>query len=249
MTGLKSYLVWDAFTRWFHWINVLCIITLMGLGIVILNDGALGVTNDGKILLKETHTLVGYVFVLNLLWRFVWAFFGNRYSRWSAIVPGGKGFLQSVRNYVIAFIEGKPQAYLGHNPLGRMAVFVLFVLMTVQAVTGLVLAGTDIFYPPFGHWIAQWIAAANVPPETLVPYAPEMVDPQAYQSMRAFRQPFITVHEYNFFVLASVIVLHIAAVVITEIKESGGIVSAMFSGRKIFSETPVDATEEDKGKK
>ena len=240
MGELKSYFVWDSFTRWFHWINVLCIFVLIALGIVILNDGALGLTNDGKILLKQTHTLVGYVFVLNLIWRFIWAFFGNRYARWSAIFPGGKGFFQSVRSYVIAFVTGKPELYLGHNPLGRISVFALFILMAIQAVTGLVLAGTDIFYPPFGHWIAQWVAAPNIQPETLLPYAREMLDPQAYESMRAFRKPFITVHEYNFFVLSFIIVLHIAAVIITEIREGGGIISAMFTGRKIFNKEPKE---------
>ncbi|MDX2463990.1 MAG: cytochrome b/b6 domain-containing protein [Porticoccus sp.] len=238
MNQLKSYFVWDSFTRWFHWINVLCIFVLMALGIVILNDGALGLTNDGKILLKEMHTLIGYVFVLNLIWRFIWAFFGNRYARWSAIIPGGKGFFQAVRNYVIAFITGKPELYLGHNPLGRLSVFVLFILMAIQAITGLVLAGTDIFYPLFGYWIAQWVAAPNVQPETLVPYAPQMIDSQAYESMRAFRKPFIIVHEYNFFALSFIIVLHIAAVIIMEIKEGGGIISAMFTGRKIFNKEP-----------
>ncbi len=30
--------------------------------------------------------------------------------------------------------------------------------MIVQASTGLLLAGTDTYFPPFGFWIAQWIA-------------------------------------------------------------------------------------------
>ena len=240
MSQLKSYIVWDSFTRWFHWINVLCIFVLITLGIIILNSGALGITNDGKILLKEMHTLVGYVFVLNLIGRFIWAFFGNRYARWNEIIPGGKGFFQSVRNYVTAFMTGKPELYLGHNPLGRISVFVLFILMAIRAVTGLVLAGTDIFYPPFGHWIAQWVAAPGVPPETLIPYAKDMLDPQAYESMRAFRKPFITIHLYNFFALSFMIVLHIAAAIITDIKEGGGIISAMFTGRKVFNKEPKE---------
>jgi len=244
MTELKSYYVWDAFTRWFHWINVLSIVILMALGLAIVNGSALGLTNDGKILLKEIHVLVGYVFVLNLLWRFVWAFFGNRHARWGAILPVGKGFFQSVRNYISAFVMGKSEVYLGHNPLARIAVFVLFILMTVQAVTGLVLAGTDIFYPPFGGMIAQWVASPGIDPSTLVPYAKEMLDPEAYKSMRAFRAPFIEIHEINFFILSGVIFLHIAAVVITEIKEGGGIISAMVTGKKVFDKEPVDVDKE-----
>lgn len=240
MSELKSYAVWDSCTRWFHWINALCVLTLMAVGLVILNGGALGLSNDGKILLKEVHVWIGYIFVLNLLWRFIWAFFGNRYARWHAILPGGKGFIQAVRNYVIAFVSGQPERYLGHNPLGRISVFVLFTLLAIQAITGLVLAGTDLFYPPFGHWFAQWIAAPSIEPGTLVPYAPHTYDPQAYESMRAFRKPFITVHEYCFFILVFAVVLHIAAVILTEIKEGGSIISAMFTGEKIFEHPPID---------
>ena len=39
--SIKSYVAWDASVRWFHWINLLCIIGLMAIGIVILNSGAL----------------------------------------------------------------------------------------------------------------------------------------------------------------------------------------------------------------
>ena len=67
MTELKSYAVWDAGTRWFHWINVLCVFALAAVGVVILKDSALGLTSDGKVLVKITHSLIGYVFVLNLL--------------------------------------------------------------------------------------------------------------------------------------------------------------------------------------
>jgi cytochrome b len=34
------------------------------------------------------------------------------------------------------------------------------------------------------------------------------------------------------------IVLHIGAVVVSDIKEGNGLISAMFSGRKVFSEEP-----------
>lgn len=58
--------------------------------------------------------------------------------------------------------------------------------------TCLVLAGTDIFYPPIGSWITNWIASPGLDPAALVPYAKEMYDPSAYDAMRAFRKPFIT---------------------------------------------------------
>ena len=93
MSQFKAYSVWDATVRWFHWINVLCVLGLIAIGVALLNDSALGISNDGKVLLKTVHVWIGYVFALNLLWRFVWAFVGGVYSRWSAILPVGPGYL------------------------------------------------------------------------------------------------------------------------------------------------------------
>jgi Ni/Fe-hydrogenase 1 B-type cytochrome subunit len=240
MSELKSYAVWDASTRWFHWINALCVIALAVVGLVILNAGGLGVSNSGKVALKTIHTWIGYVFALNLLWRIAWAFLGNRYANWRSVLPGGKGYFHAVRSYVAAFIAGPPEQYLGHNPVGRLGIAVLFLLIAIQVITGLVLAGTDLFYPPIGHWIAQWVAAPDVAPDSLVPYAPKMYDAAAYESMRAFRKPFALVHLYSFYLLVVVAVMHVAAVIITELREGGSIISAMFTGRKIISGRPVD---------
>jgi cytochrome b len=48
------------------------------------------------------------------------------------------------------------------------------------------------------------------------------------------------VHLYSFYVLVVVVVMHVAAVIITELKEGGSIISAMFTGRKIMSGRPID---------
>ena len=82
---LEFYSVWDRTTRWFHWINVICITGLVGVGVVILNNKILGVSDDGKLLLKTVHVYIGYVFVFNLAWRIIWGFIGNKFSRWKSI--------------------------------------------------------------------------------------------------------------------------------------------------------------------
>jgi cytochrome b len=209
-------------------------------GVVILNAKVLGVPSDGKILLKTVHVWIGYVFAVNLLWRLVWAFIGGPHARWRAILPGGRGYMNEVRSYIADFRAGRPRQYLGHNPLGRLAVTCLLFLLLVQAVTGLVLAGTDLFYPPIGAWIAGWIANPGIDPATLVPYAKEMYDETAYEAMRAFRKPFITIHYYGFYVLIGFVVVHILAVVMTELREGGNLISAMFSGKKVLSGPPAD---------
>ncbi len=243
MNNLKAYRVWDANIRWFHWINVLCILGLIAVGTAILNDGALGLSSDGKILLKTVHVLIGYVFAANLLWRLIWAFIGGSHSRWSSILPGGHGYIDELRAYIADFKAGNRRQYLGHNPLGRIAVSLLLLLMLTMAITGLTLAGTDLFFPPIGAWIADWIAAPGVDPATLAPYAKDTYDAVAFEAMRAFRKPFITVHEFTFYLLLGLIVLHILAVVITELREGGNLISAMFTGKKVLDKEPADKTQ------
>lgn len=240
MSDLKTYHAWDASVRWFHWINLLCVLGLIAVGVVILNAKAIGVTDGGKVLLKTVHVWIGYVFALNLLWRLIWAFVGGPRARWRAILPGGSGYMTEVGHYLKALRAGHPRQYIGHNPLGRISVALLLLLLLVQAATGLVIAGTDLFYPPLGSWIAGWVAAPGVDPATLVPYAPEMYDKAAYEAMRGFRKPYVTIHYYGFYALLALGVIHIAAVVLTELREGGNLISAMFTGRKILSRQPSD---------
>jgi cytochrome b len=121
-----------------------------------------------------------------------------------------------------------------------MMIAMLLILMLLQAVTGLVLAGTDIYYPPFGYWIASWIAAPGVDPATIAPYEKAGIDPTSWEAMRSFRSPFVTAHYWNFYALLFLIAIHIIGVIVTELRERGSIVSAMFKGRKVFDQKPVD---------
>ncbi len=240
MPELKSYRVWDAPTRWFHWINAICVVALVVVGYLILNGRALEIPRTGSLKLKTLHTWIGYVFVINLLVRIVWAFFGNRYARWRAILPGGWAYLSATWSYIKAFFSRHPEQYLGHNPLGRLSVTTMLVLLVILAVSGVVLAGTDLFYPPLGQWIARWVAAPGVDPATLVPGAADMYDKAAFDSMRAFRKPFILSHLYSYYAILVVAGLHVLGVVITEIREGGSIISATFTGRKIVAGRPID---------
>ena len=99
--------------------HALCVIAVALVGFVILNAGALDVSNAGKVTLKKVHAWIGYVFVLNLLWRIAWAFLGNRYARWRAVLPGGKGYFHTVRSYVAPAAEYSPAVpfVAGFSPL------------------------------------------------------------------------------------------------------------------------------------
>jgi hypothetical protein len=128
-TSYQEYGAWDVPTRWFHWINALAVLAL-----IVLNDDALGLSASGKILAKTVHVSFGYVMAANLVFRFVWAFLGNRYTRWRGIVPGGAGYLTALRAYTASFLAGEPQQYVGHNPLARIG-RVLAVLASRRSVS------------------------------------------------------------------------------------------------------------------
>jgi len=235
-----TYPVWDRGVRWFHWLNLLSVLALVGTGVVIYNGKSLGISGDGKVLLKELHVWFGYVFALNLLWRIVQGFRGSHFARWRTVLPLSRAYLAALQAYLRSRRAGESRYYLGHNPLGRLMVFLLFVLLGVQAVTGLTLAGTDLYYPPLGAWIAEWVAPAGIEPASLLPGDKSMVDAAAWSEMRAFREPYIALHELVFFTLIGAIVLHVAAVVVTEIRDRVGLVSAMINGNKALPKEPVD---------
>jgi cytochrome b len=239
--SLTEYRVWDRAQRVFHWVNFLAVVTLAAIGTVILNADRIGIPDDpGMVTLKTVHVYVGYVFILNLLWRLVWAFIGGPFARWRALLPGGRRFGGRLAEFVKGFLAGHAPFYLGHNPLARILLSLLVLLLVLQGATGIVLAGTDVFMPPFGGAVREWVAGDTHDPALVRPYAPETVNADAYADMRALRGSIVNVHEYNFYILMALVTIHIAAAILTELREGGAVITAMFTGRKIYDGAPVD---------
>jgi cytochrome b len=230
--ALVEHRVWDRTTRLFHWLNFLCVLALICVGTVILYAGDLGIPNDGKIALKTLHVWVGYVFLINLTWRLIWGFIGNAHARWSAVLPGGKGYASALRASLRGLLSRDPEPHIGHNPLGRIAVTLLLFALLVQGATGIMLAGTDVYMPPFGDYFAQWVATPDKDPTLVRPYAPETVNEASYAEMREFRSPVIATHLNNYYLLLALILIHVVAVITMEVRKGGNIISAMFTGRK-----------------
>ena len=231
--------VWDATTRWFHWINFTSILVLSFVGLVMLFRRELGITEmETRVAIKQVHVIAGYVFVLNFLWRIIWGFIGNRYARWRAILPSSS---KATREYVASIRAGHPQQYAGHNPLGRLSLTAMLVLMLVMAASGLTRAGTDLLFPPFGGAVESYLGGTTVDGEPLTPLNLDKADPERKKGYDALRKVAGTIHLYTAYLLWLLIVIHIAAVVVTEIREGGGIISAMFSGKKMLSGKTHDA--------
>ncbi len=240
----QIYFVWELPVRIFHWLNVLCIIGLAALGIVLLNNKALGISLEGKILIKTIHVYIGYFFIINLLMRFVWCFFSNKYSSLSGITPFTKQYFSSLKTYLVSIKSKVPKQYLGHNPLGKLMITFLFFMLSLQATTGLILAGTDLYMPPFGEKIAEFLVIKNTDQKPVLKLvkagSKDNIDPTKYKEMRAYRKPVISTHVYGFYILLGAIFIHILAVIIANRRENTGLISAIFTGKKSFTSKPVD---------
>ncbi|MCN4145077.1 MAG: cytochrome b/b6 domain-containing protein [Thiohalomonas sp.] len=236
----KNYNTWSPSVRWFHWINVLSVMALIFVGLVMLYKKELGISSlEAKIGLKELHVIIGYIFATNLVIRLLFAFIGPASARFRAFIPG-KGFMQSLQSYRVSLKAGNPQQFIGHNPLGKLAVTALFTLLIILAMSGLIRAGTDIYFPPFGSIVASYIAEEGADPDSLIPYQKAGVNPKKMASLKAFKSPIGKSHLYTAYLLIFLIIVHITAVVRAEVKEGDILISSMFSGKKILTEKPQD---------
>lgn len=238
--NIAEYKAWDLPTRLFHWVNFLCIILLSILGLIMLNKGAIGISGkEAGIGLKVLHVSVGYLFVANLIVRVLWGFFGGYYSRWSTLLPG-KNFKKELSSYRASLKSGKPQTFIGHNPMGRLSIVVLLLLLVLMTCTGMIRAGTDIYYPPFGFFAASYVSAEGVSASEIKPYDETGTNAQKLADLKAFKKPIGQIHIYGAYVLWLMVLLHLIAVIRAETGGQGTLISAMFSGKKHLSQKPED---------
>jgi len=200
----------------------------------------LGITSiEAKITLKTIHVIIGYVFTINLLVRFILIFKGDNSNRYSAFIPG-KGYFSNLKSYLSSIKEGKPQQFIGHNPIGKLAVTFMFFLLLLISVSGLIRAGTDIYFPPFGSVVSQYVVQDGVDASSLKPYDYSGVDKEKMASLKAFKGPIGRLHIYAAFLLMFLIFIHVFKVIHSEVKDNSGLISSMFSGKKYLTQIPQD---------
>lgn len=234
---VSIYQVWDKPVRIFHWINLVLITALMFVGLIMLFKSELGISGlAAKIKLKELHIIIGYFFVVNLCVRLLWGLIGKGYGHFSHLWPS----IKAASGYRQALKAGKNPQYLGHNPLGKLAVSAILALLIVIGATGLLRAGTDVFYPPFGAVVTEFIASGSVDPSSLKPYDDTGVNQDRVAQLMPYKSIIGKVHLYGAYTLMLLILVHIIGVIIAELKHQPGIISAMFSGKKRLKDKPVD---------
>jgi cytochrome b len=122
----QKILVWDAPTRVFHWVQALCFL------------GAYLTSDSEKT--RDIHVALGYILFGLIVFRLLWGFMGTRYAKFSSFAFGPSKII----GYLVALFKGKAEHFVGHNPVGSVAIWLLLSLGLTLGVTGVMLLQDDV---------------------------------------------------------------------------------------------------------
>jgi cytochrome b len=111
-------LVWDVPTRVFHWLLVLSFTVAF-----------LTAESERN---RDIHVVFGYILLGLLAFRLLWGFIGTHYARFGSFLFGPG----EVVAYLKSLVERKPAHYVGHNPAGSVAIWLLLILGLASGVSG-----------------------------------------------------------------------------------------------------------------
>ncbi|MCF6323284.1 MAG: cytochrome b/b6 domain-containing protein [Gammaproteobacteria bacterium] len=185
MVQPKKKRVWDLPTRLFHWLLVLAFAL------------AWATYDDSRHL--DIHTISGYTFFALLLFRLVWGVVGSHYARFSEFnyTPG------EVLSYLHSLFGDGTKYYIGHNPAGAWAIFILITLGLLLSTTGLIVLGGE---------EQQGLLAGYISFD---------------QS-----EPFRMLHEMIAWGILTLVIVHVSGVIIESLLQRENLIGAMFRGTK-----------------
>ena len=111
----QPFRVWDWPVRVFHWSLAACVFIAF-------------FTGESE-RFSLWHQTLGYVAGGLLAFRLVWGLIGTRYARFTEFVRGPA----QLWSYVKSLRSDQPQHFVGHNPVGAVAVMVLMSLTVSMA--------------------------------------------------------------------------------------------------------------------
>lgn len=139
--------VWEIPVRAYHWINAICVLTLIVTGFIIGRPFTINHVEEayqqywfGTV--RFIHFVAAFVFFFNFLVRIYWGFVGNRYSRWTNFIPHTRAQFREIRETLrvdILQTQAHGDLALGHNALAGLVYFLSFVIFLFQAFTGFAL--------------------------------------------------------------------------------------------------------------
>jgi Ni/Fe-hydrogenase 1 B-type cytochrome subunit len=133
--------------RLYHWVNAICVLTLIVTGYIIGNPVNIAYADEayqqywfGTV--RFIHFVTAFVFFFNFLARIYWGFVGNRFSSWRNFIPHNtRQFREISETLRTDILQTKAQGHisLGHNSLAGFIYFLSFLVFLFQAFTGFAL--------------------------------------------------------------------------------------------------------------
>lgn len=160
---LRRVFVWQLPVRYYHWLNALCILALIGTGLIIGDPPAILSGKEAYQIfwfgtVRFIHFLSAYVFFFNFLFRLYWGFVGNKYAQWKNFVPTNKQFFKDMWRVIqvdIFMTKKEEETIVGHNRLAGFIYFLTFIAFGIQCLTGFGLysAMSDWWLPNAFAWV------------------------------------------------------------------------------------------------
>jgi Ni/Fe-hydrogenase 1 B-type cytochrome subunit len=220
-TPIRSVYVYEAPVRLWHWMNALAITALGVTGYFI---GSPLPTQPGEAsanylmgYIRFAHFAAGYIFAIGLVARVYWAFVGNHHARELFTLPlftaaYWKEVLTMMKWY--AFLIPRPNRYVGHNPLARLAMFFGFFLLSLFMIaTGFALYGEGLQAGSWASRLFGWI----------IPLFGQSQDVHTW-------------HHLGMWALVCFVIFHVYAAIREDIMGRQSIVSTMVSGHRTFKD-------------
>ncbi|WP_372765750.1 Ni/Fe-hydrogenase, b-type cytochrome subunit [Lutibacter sp.] len=233
--NFKRVLVWELPVRIFHWINVLCILTLTLSGFLIANPPALVSSAEATNLhsfgiVRYIHFIAAYIFFFNMILRVYWSFVGNQFASWRAYWPFTKkswsNLKHVLKNDILLRNDKNPELKnisIGHNSLAAVSYIGLFLIALISVFTGFAL------YADTSTW---WL-----------PKMFSWVTPLFGGDFMVRNIHHIAMWGFIFFTL-----IHVYLVFYHDWLEGRGEVSSMFGGYKFVSEERLKKAKEEEKK-
>jgi len=200
--------VWQVPVRLTHWINVGAIVLLSVTGLYIADPFLVPTSGATMTAARTIHIVAALALLLSGVLRTIWLLRGNRFARWSALVPTSRTqateLLRQAAFY--AFLRKDIPKVLGHNQLAATAYLALITLLVVETVTGLVLYG----------------ALGVEPVATLFAWVREIVGLQALR----------LIHHLAMWAILAIAVFHVYSCILVDHIERNGLMSSIVSGFK-----------------
>jgi len=185
--------IWNIPIRLFHWTLVVCFITTW-------------LTRDNRYL--DIHIFAGYLMAGLILFRLLWGFIGGPYARFRDFAFGW----HEVWDYVKGVLNRKPPRFLGHNPAGSWAIYLLLTLGVLIVITGLLGFGGEEQHGPLAGWL-------NYPQGKLAQ----------------------DIHELLAWLMLGVVGIHITGVLVESLLHKENLVRAMLTGYKPATASAIAA--------